>query len=712
MNKLRQKFVNLNLKTNHSMFDPILLVLFFFILIKYLPFFFHWVFPVHDVMQVYQGFYFFYTDLFYYNEWPQWIPYGYFGAKSNLWFIIHISPARGFVALLGWLFHITDALFLYYLSLVIQESILAYGVYRLGKEIYENKIVILYVGMVIIFSTLTIKLNAFGLDTYYLLPLMIFCLIRLKRSKDLSWLMALGLLLVLSILGSILYTIVIPLLILSCIGFIYLIQTVYYREITQFKIENYRLFLLLSILLGILAFSIYAFITDFLETNTILSRDDSSGNVSLSVFLNYSPMNFKHLVNFIKVSGVITSDLYLYIGIIPVIFALLALSKIHRNIHISAILFAIVILLILSLANKFDLIATVIYHTFPLMKKYRHVGYMSLQLIVLVPLLAGFGFDWLIIKFKTWIVIKHRWSYAIKVIVLLTIIPFCIYEVADAYFEKIHAYRNLLVDLLKSVGYPSVYKDKSFQLEELSSIHSYHFEMERRSNFPINQLSQIANAMKNYHSRVSDGTLPDFATYVTEYLYLHKDPCYPFGRRVDYFSNDVFKFFNVIGVEEFHGNDNEVLENILMPNEFFLKTTGCQSPKLFLTKQVIPNNVESKNEINLSVFLQDNLSSNIQVHNFRANELTLSVNVNSPEKQWLYYADSWDPAWQAIVDGKKTEIVKANLAFKAIQLSQGSHNVKLTYHSPVGWAMKVLILYGSGFILFLLLPFKKIINYL
>jgi hypothetical protein len=46
---------------------------------------------------------------------------------------------------------------------------------------------------------------------------------------------------------------------------------------------------------------------------------------------------------------------------------------------------------------------------------------------------------------------------------------------------------------------------------------------------------------------------------------------------------------------------------------------------------------------------------------------------------FLYVSDTFYPGWRAYVDGTKTEIYRANLAFRAIKIPKGSHRVVFRY---------------------------------
>ncbi|MBL8154308.1 MAG: YfhO family protein, partial [Anaerolineae bacterium] len=68
---------------------------------------------------------------------------------------------------------------------------------------------------------------------------------------------------------------------------------------------------------------------------------------------------------------------------------------------------------------------------------------------------------------------------------------------------------------------------------------------------------------------------------------------------------------------------------------------------------------------------------------------------------YLVVADTFYPGWSAEVDGQETPILRANLAFRAIQLSAGSHQIMMRY-AP-GWFWPGLLISISGILVALVL---------
>lgn len=72
--------------------------------------------------------------------------------------------------------------------------------------------------------------------------------------------------------------------------------------------------------------------------------------------------------------------------------------------------------------------------------------------------------------------------------------------------------------------------------------------------------------------------------------------------------------------------------------------------------------------------LSDNTMENLQI-----GTNTISGTITADEKEWLFLSVPYSDFWTATIDGKETEIHRANTAFSAIQLEEGSHTVELRY---------------------------------
>ncbi len=73
----------------------------------------------------------------------------------------------------------------------------------------------------------------------------------------------------------------------------------------------------------------------------------------------------------------------------------------------------------------------------------------------------------------------------------------------------------------------------------------------------------------------------------------------------------------------------------------------------------------------------------IDVKEFSPNKLRMLVYNNEVAPLWLIYADAFDDRWKAMVDGVSRPLFKANIAFKAIKVEPGLHEITLTLSRPL-----------------------------
>jgi hypothetical protein len=81
----------------------------------------------------------------------------------------------------------------------------------------------------------------------------------------------------------------------------------------------------------------------------------------------------------------------------------------------------------------------------------------------------------------------------------------------------------------------------------------------------------------------------------------------------------------------------------------------------------------------------------------RADALEVEAEISAAG--YLVVADSWDPGWSARVDGVPVEVLRADLAFRAVALPAGRHRVELAYRPrEVLWALAISALTAVGLV--------------
>lgn len=79
------------------------------------------------------------------------------------------------------------------------------------------------------------------------------------------------------------------------------------------------------------------------------------------------------------------------------------------------------------------------------------------------------------------------------------------------------------------------------------------------------------------------------------------------------------------------------------------------------------------------------------ISSYRQAEVKIAVNTTAPKL--LFLSDVYDDGWRASVDGKETEIYRADFNFRAVAVPEGAHAVRMWYAPPgVYWGY-----IGTGF---------------
>jgi hypothetical protein len=91
----------------------------------------------------------------------------------------------------------------------------------------------------------------------------------------------------------------------------------------------------------------------------------------------------------------------------------------------------------------------------------------------------------------------------------------------------------------------------------------------------------------------------------------------------------------------------------------------------------------------------------IRNSNFRLNEIEADANAGAPSL--IVISQSYYHLWRAFVDEKPVPLLRANLAFQAVEIPAGTHHVKLIYHDPylkIGAAVSAIALIFRGWLWF------------
>ncbi|MBI4403432.1 MAG: YfhO family protein [Deltaproteobacteria bacterium] len=71
----------------------------------------------------------------------------------------------------------------------------------------------------------------------------------------------------------------------------------------------------------------------------------------------------------------------------------------------------------------------------------------------------------------------------------------------------------------------------------------------------------------------------------------------------------------------------------------------------------------------------------VEVRSYDTQSVLMFARLRTPG--FLIISDTYYPKWRATVDGKQTQILRANVAFRGIFLPAGNHSIEMVYHDPL-----------------------------
>jgi uncharacterized membrane protein YfhO len=93
-----------------------------------------------------------------------------------------------------------------------------------------------------------------------------------------------------------------------------------------------------------------------------------------------------------------------------------------------------------------------------------------------------------------------------------------------------------------------------------------------------------------------------------------------------------------------------------------------------------------------------NLESAVRMFTYENNRMVLEV--DTPEAAFLFMSEAHYPGWQAYVNGKQEEIIRANYVFRAIPLGPGSHRLEVVFE-PLSFKIGLSLSLLTAFLLLL-----------
>lgn len=129
------------------------------------------------------------------------------------------------------------------------------------------------------------------------------------------------------------------------------------------------------------------------------------------------------------------------------------------------------------------------------------------------------------------------------------------------------------------------------------------------------------------------------------------------------------------------------------------------SPQFDPGKEVVLYQTSKIPEYLNNVSHNDRLTSTAHVTVNRVGQTDYEVGVNTQQSGFLFFSQPQYPGWYAVVDGKRQELLAANLSFYALPIDKGNHRVQFIYQSkPARYGVFLASLTGILILLSFIMP--------
>ncbi len=728
-------------QTEQRVVTPVLSWVLLLTIVCWLPYFANSVVPIHDSLYVAENFHCFYSELLAHGELARWFPYGNYGLPADH-YQMALCPTHYAVGVVGLAFGFDDTLVLSKIAMLLNELLFAYGMCLLSRELYSLRLTQLLVTMGGVLSVSWLNQTMFNFAVFYLLPLVMFQLLRFFKTGNPTHLYLAGIIEICAVLGNVPY--VPPLHFWMLTVFSVALVGEYLHNLkallTARNLVNPWLWILVALTAGAGLFFVGA-----AENLAILSpgRDPATGKASLDVFLNYGRQPMAAPIFGWTTGGIPHGPNTYYVGLLPLVLFVYALVT-ERQKAFVGIAAACATLTWLSIGGWF---AHVCYFL-PGMSLYRHIGLVYGMIGMLLLLGAGFGIERAALRLAGlggparplgW---RRPAGFAVTGALMLADFWFSRRE-GDFHLPRIFpgwepflAFRILIYCIAIPIAYrlarrsPQQDSQRAFlpafilgfaYILDVGSFRVHVFQ-----TIPATEPAAAANSLfkaSGMPYRAVRSRLPtdergqaavDSLTQALPYCnnasysllcsFAGIDPCRPLFR-TDLLVRGIDEMIRARG-----GHPGPFPTDDYLPrtDEPFERSLGCGVPKLRLTDRALfpDSDAEAARMFagladpdsavvlsphgetaprrsaaeNGSGGKQDQLGT-IKVAGFSSNRLRVRVRVRveNPDPVWLMYADAWHPGWTARVDRNQVAVRRANLGFKAVRLDSGEHDVEFVF---------------------------------
>ena len=146
--------------------------------------------------------------------------------------------------------------------------------------------------------------------------------------------------------------------------------------------------------------------------------------------------------------------------------------------------------------------------------------------------------------------------------------------------------------------------------------------------------------------------------------------------------------------ENIYAGERAILFSDWISEEDFEKLPAQQAPNVFWNTVVLNDSNDSPDPEGLeesALSLQDAQQRPSEPDYYKKNGVSftkesssrLTAQVDTDTEKLLFISNPWDKGWTAYVNGKRTQVYRADYGFMAIQVPAGESSVELVYHTPL-----------------------------
>ncbi|MDO8659106.1 MAG: YfhO family protein [Candidatus Parcubacteria bacterium] len=135
--------------------------------------------------------------------------------------------------------------------------------------------------------------------------------------------------------------------------------------------------------------------------------------------------------------------------------------------------------------------------------------------------------------------------------------------------------------------------------------------------------------------------------------------------------------------------------NSVIPHAFLVGEYRVIKDKKQILKTIFSDEFNPRKEIVLEddpkIIKTNGDVGEAKIINYQPSNIDISV--ESKNNVLLFLAENYDKGWKASVDGKNVPILRANYTFRAVEISNGKHNVKFWYDP---WSFRLGVYLATG----------------